>query len=176
MSVNSNDKTVLQAEMESFLKVSSAEISLSLKDSSESIKTLTKTFMEMVRDVHEIKVRLEALNVEPSAQLEKKELVQICDTYLDKVQSSTVGFQFYDKLTQRLSHNSKSMNKLMVMMDRGRAYDQDQWDLFNNDMKKRYNTEKDRLMYEALMDGESINSAIKLATDAKTEEGSVELF
>lgn len=176
MSLTDREQSVLEKEIEQFLKVSQAEINMSLKDSADSIKTLTKTFMEMVRDVHEIKVGLEALKVGPAEQATKADLVKICDTYLDKVQDSTVGFQFYDKLTQRLQHNVRSMNKLMVMFERHGGYDDQAWEQFRSDMKSRYNTEKDRLMFEALMEGQSIQEAINIASETKTGEGSVELF
>ncbi|MDH5300075.1 MAG: hypothetical protein OEW58_01780 [Gammaproteobacteria bacterium] len=176
MSMLERDQTVMEREIEQFLKVSQAEINLSLKDSAESIRELTKTFMDMVRDVHEIKVGLAGLKVAQTEQAAKANLEKICDTYLDKVQDSTVGFQFYDKLTQRLQHNVRSMNKMMQMLERQGGYDAAAWEQFRSDMKSRYNTEKDRLMFEALMEGKSIQTAISIAADARTGEGSVELF
>lgn len=175
-----SEQAVWEKELGTFLDVTTGEIKLSMKDASDSINNLTKTFMEMVRDVHEIKALTQALEKSPQDKESLKQIQKVCDTYLDKVQSGTVGFQFYDKLTQRLKHSADGMEKLRRMLSsQTDLEDTATWNDFRHDLKTRYNTEKDRQFYEALMNGSSIKEAISIALDAgerTKEEGSVELF
>lgn len=175
-----SEQPVWERELSTFLDVTTGEIKLSMKDAGDSINNLTKTFMEMVRDVHEIKALAQALEKAPQEKENLNQIQKICDTYLDKVQSGTVGFQFYDKLTQRLKHSADSMEKLRRMLgEQNDLEDVATWNEFRQDLKARYNTEKDRQFYEALMSGSSIREAISIALNAgerTKEEGSVELF
>lgn len=177
MTVTVDTRSELEKELDNFLKVCVGEINLSMKDSSQSIRTLTTTFMDMVGDVHKLKVGLEELNVSASEQSKKEELTKLCDSYLDKVQDGTVGFQFYDKLTQRLTHSTKSMKKLLSILSKsGDIEKPENWEKLRDEIRKGFNTEKDRKVFDALMEGETIKKAVNLAMDNQSEEGSVELF
>lgn len=179
MANNNALATVFEQEMGSFLELATGELKLSMKDASGSVQMLTQTFMEMVRDVHEIKAMAEEMKRQKDVN-NIEEIIKTCDGYLDKVQDGTTGFQFYDKLTQRLSHTSESMKQLSSMMkEPEKLKDENQWDSFKSELEKRYNTEADRKFYQAMMDGASIKEAIRIAMegrDKSADEGSVELF
>ncbi|MDH5544646.1 MAG: hypothetical protein OEZ43_03570 [Gammaproteobacteria bacterium] len=178
---NSSAQTdsIFEQEMSTFLQLANGEIRLSMKDASGSVQMLTRTFMEMVRDVHEIKALAEEMHRNPDAKnLEK--INTICDEYFNKVQESTVGFQFYDKLTQRLTHTTESIRQLQDMMQEPEQLkDTSTWKAFKEEVHRRYNTEADRRFFEAMMEGNSIKEAIRIATEGngKTKgTDSVELF
>ena len=171
-------ESIFEQEMSTFLQLATGELKLSMKDASGSVQMLTKTFMEMVRDIHEIKALAETMKAGKEDNL--AQIISTCDGYLDKVQEGTVGFQFYDKLTQRLSHTSESINKLHQLMQEPQKLQQPtEWDSFREDLQKRYNTEADRRFFDAMMEGTSIKEAIKMAMenrDQQNKEGDVELF
>ena len=171
--------SIFEKEMTSFLQLATGEIKLSMKDASGSVQMLTKTFMDMVRDVHEIKALAEAMEKNQKTD-NAKEINKICDGFLDKVQDGTTGFQFYDKLTQRLAHTSESIRELNTMIEQPNKHnDTSEWDSFKENLKSRYNTETDRQFYDALMQGSSIKEAIRIAMNSRDNtksEGSVELF
>lgn len=179
MTDNSALANVFEQELGSFLDLASGEIKLSMKDATGSIQMLTKTFMEMVRDVHEIKAIAEEMRREKDLN-RLEEIIKTCDGYLDKVQDGTTGFQFYDKLTQRLTHTSESMKQLRDLIEEPtKLQDEKQWLTFKNDLEKRYNTETDRKFFQAMMEGSSIKEAIRIALESRDKshgEGSVELF
>lgn len=172
--------SVMENELATFVDLVTGEIKLAMKDASDSVNTLTRTFMEMVRDVHEIKAVVESLDRNRQNGDKLESIQRICDTYLDKVQGGTVGFQFYDKLTQRLKHAADSLKSLRELSEQQGALQQpERWEAFRKDIKSRYNTEKDRKFYEALMEGATIKEAIRIALEAgerNKDEGSVELF
>lgn len=171
-------ESVFEQEMSTFLELANGELKLSMKDASGSVQMLTKTFMDMVRDVHEIKALAEEMKAGKGDQL--TEIIKTCDSYLDKVQDGTVGFQFYDKLTQRLTHTSESIKELRNMMQEPQKLQQsNEWESFRKNLQSRYNTEADRRFYEAMMEGSSIKEAIKIAMENRgdnNKKGDVELF
>lgn len=175
---NAAATTVFEQEMSTFLQLATGELKLSMKDASGSVQMLTKTFMEMVRDVHEIKALAQEMKAGKGDKL--SEIINTCDGYLDKVQDGTVGFQFYDKLTQRLSHTSESIKKLHTMMQEPeKLRESTEWDSFRKDLQQRYNTEADRAFFEAMMEGSSIKEAINIAMENRgnsDKKGDVELF
>ena len=178
MAQTNTAESVFEQEMSTFLQLATGELKLSMKDASGSVQMLTKTFMEMVRDVHEIKALAEEMKAGRGEKL--ADIIETCDSYLDKVQAGTVGFQFYDKLTQRLSHTSESIHKLHQMMQEPQKLQQStEWESFRKDLQQRYNTEADRRFFEAMMEGTSIKEAIKMAMENRqneSKEGDVELF
>lgn len=171
-----NNNFDINQELALFLKIAMGELKLAIREASSSVQTLTKTYMDMVREVHEIKAIAETANG-------KEGLVQIskvCDTYLDKVQEGTVGFQFYDKLSQRLCHTSDNMLALSDLAEKEQnLFDAKRWQAMLDTIRSRYNTEKDRNMFDAVMEGASIKEALRIATERgekKPAEGSIELF
>jgi hypothetical protein len=178
MANNKATATLFEQEMSSFLQLATGELKLSMKDASGSVQMLTKTFMEMVREVHEIKALAEEMKGGRGDNLEQ--IIKTCDDYLDKVQDGTVGFQFYDKLTQRLSHTSESIKRLHSLMQEPQKLNEStEWESFRKDLQRGYNTEADRRFFEAMMEGSSIKEAIKIAMGNNSKEnkaGDVELF
>ncbi|MDH5257101.1 MAG: hypothetical protein OEX07_03805, partial [Gammaproteobacteria bacterium] len=89
----------LNEELGQFLNLTSGEIKVSMREANGVVQTLTKTFMEMVGDVHEIQLAAEKLSDQGEDAKVKQQILAKCNAYLDKVQAGTVGFQFYDKMS-----------------------------------------------------------------------------
>lgn len=166
-----------QTELSKFLSLTTGEISLSMKEANEVVKNLTKTFMDMVRDVQDIRLIAAKLEDDSVNKELKQKILKSCDTYFDKVQAGTIGFQFYDKLTQRLIHTSDNIRQLKKMADEPTTLiDPAQWESLMGNIEKRYNMESDRALFHSLMDGSSVQEAVKLAAKNKSKTGEIELF
>ena len=167
-------------ELGQFLNLTSGEIKMSVREANEVVQTLTKTFMKMVGDVHEIQLAAEQLSGHGEDTEIKQKIIKKCEGYLDKVQEGTMGFQFYDKMTQRLNHTSGNIKKLIDMNEEPEAMmSKDKWDSLKQDIEQSYTMEEDRVLFKALMQGDSIQQAIRLATAAHNKQkdtGNVELF
>ena len=167
-------------ELGQFLNLASGEIKVSMREANGVVQTLTKTFMQMVGDVHEIQLAAEKLAAKGDDAAIKQEIIDKCNAYLDKVQDGTVGFQFYDKMTQRLNHTSGNLKKLMQMTEEPEALSSvEKWQALKQDIEQSYTMEEDRVLFKALMKGDSIQQAVRLAAEAQKkqqDEGGVELF
>ncbi len=165
------------SDLGKFLSLTTGEIKLSLKEANDVVQNLTKTFMDMVRDVQDIRLMADKLVDNEDNKELKKQILKSCDTYFDKVQSGTIGFQFYDKLTQRLTHTSENIKQLKKMSnDPASLVDPERWEKLMNDIEKRYNMESDRELFHSLMDGGSVKEAVNLAAENKNKTGEIELF
>lgn len=169
MSAQANDSLL------TFLSLMIGELKLSMKDASGSVNELTKTFMDMVRDVHEIKACAERGAKQKDSQAVLQEIIAISNTFLDKVQAGTVGFQFYDKMSQRITHASNSMQQSLKLLEE--ESDSTKWEQLRKDIERQYNTEQDRALYNSIMQGKSIKEAVELATSKQGKSANnVELF
>jgi len=170
----------LSQELNLFLTLATGEIKVSMKEASQVVQQLTKTFMEMVLEVHKIKVAAEQLQGNGKDQAFKKEILDTCNNYLDKVEAGTVGFQFYDKMTQRLSHTSGNIKQLIALTEKPeQLLDKQSWQTLKTNIEKSYNMEEDRALFQALMQGDSIQNAITMASEVhkqKQNSDNIELF
>ncbi|HEC13645.1 MAG TPA: hypothetical protein ENI80_10450 [Acidiferrobacteraceae bacterium] len=174
----SPDNGLLVQELALFMDISSGELKLAMNDAGGTMRQLIQTFMTMVTDVQEIKILAEALNKKSAANTGVNEIIGACDKYLDKVQAGTVGFQFYDKLTQRLRHASKSMQRVKDLLHApDQLNDESAWQVLKDDIHQRYNTEEDRKLYQAIIEGLSIDDALsKASKQGKKKKKDIELF
>jgi len=175
---DNNDKTSGHEAMKLLLSLVAGELKLSVKDATGSVQSLTKTFMDMVNDVHLMLTEVEKAKASGEKDQALEAINKLGHQFLDKVQDGTIGFQFYDKLTQRLTHSTVTLKSAANLLKDEDAYkDSGAWAHFRKDMRSRYNTEQDRAMFESLMSGKTIKEAVRLANDApRGKTGEVDLF
>ena len=169
------ENNVVNEELGQFLNLTSGEIKVSMREANGVVQTLTKTFMEMVGDVAEIQLAAEKLSDNGENAEIKRQILTKCTAYLDKVQAGTVGFQFYDKMTQRLNHTSGNIAKLIKMTEKPESMSSsEKWKALKHDIEQSYTMEEDRVLFNALMKGDSIQEAVRLATEAQKEQQMVD--
>jgi len=102
------------------LNLAVAQIEMSMKDGDQSVNTLIDSFTTMSGSIQVIEL---AANDLPDDSQDKGYLSRIRDVITSnsemvslKMQEAIVAFQFYDKLTQRLSHVSSSLSALAVLV------------------------------------------------------------
>lgn len=162
--------------MEKMHDLIAGEIKLAAKEASRSVNELTKTFMDMVKDVHNILAQLELLGNEQAAVAGKQAINDTCNEFLNKVQAGTVGFQFYDKLTQRLYHATRTLGTVNKQVLNEESFaDAAAWQVVWQDMEARYNTEQDREMHALVMEGKPVKEALNLA-EQSGNKSDIELF
>ena len=169
--MKSNQVQAVNEELGQFLNLTSGEINVSVREANGIVQTLTKTFMEMVGDVHEIQLAASKMSDTGKDAEIKQQIIGKCNAYLDKVQAGTVGFQFYDKMTQRLNHTTGNIKKLIEMTEKPEAMaSTDNWKALKHDIEQSYTMEEDRVLFKALMKGDSIKEAVRLASEAQKEQ------
>lgn len=178
MESNSNQPDLDWSQVKETVKlltVSVAQVEKGMREGDSSINTLASSFSSLVEDVSEIRRLLSSLN--PCE--EKEPALALCAASQQKIQSSIVAFQFYDRLQQSLSHVSESLRGLSLLVETPeRLYNPKEWENFQTEIRDRYTMESEKIMFDAILQGKSLDEAIQLASesDEKDEGDDIELF
>ncbi len=156
------------------LTVSVALVQSSMKEGDSSVNTLTDSFTSMVGHMHAISGILSKL--EPGE--EREQALQHCSATSDKIQSSIVAFQFYDRLQQCLDHVTNSLDGLSQLIGNPqRLYNPMEWQKFQDEIRSRYTMESEKVMFDAILAGKTMEEAVSLAAKVEEdEEEDIELF
>jgi hypothetical protein len=146
------------------LGITIAQIRTSLSDSNSDIDTLSSTFAQIADNVLTIHDSAKSIScVEPKDQLEL-ELIQAASSAAKaKISAAVVDFQFFDRLHQRLTHVTKSLDDMSALIrNPDRLQDPAAWMELQSNLHNSYSMESERLMFASIMDGSSIEDAIAL--------------
>ena len=160
------------------LAISHIEESMHVGD--ESVETLTDSFTTMAGNVQSIQRTIEELPSSVNHDL-INELTEKCNSIKAQVHSAIVAFQFYDRMVQKLSHVSHSMDAMTdLIIDQSRLFNPHEWSALQEKIRSRYTMESERLMFDALMNGSSVEEALKIAMEhehgAKGKVGEIDMF
>ena len=160
------------------LNLAVAQITASLTEGDDSIDTLGYSFTSMaggIKAVEELVDSIpEAAGEEISHAIKGK-----CDELSSRVEAAIVAFQFYDKITQRLSHVCHSLDSLAELVADGeRLFHPYEWTALQSQIRSKFTMERDRYMFDVMMKGASVDEAIMLTKKhyQEKEEDNVELF
>ncbi len=154
-----------------------AQIEQGMRDGDDSVTTLAELFMAMMNNAEEIQASAKKL---PDG-LEKSLVVANYKDITEKMHKAIVTFQFYDKLAQRLTHVSESLRHLTDLIAAPhRLFNPFEWRDLQELIKSNYNIATDRAMFEAILNGVTIEDAMRMGELAETREdgehNDVELF
>ena len=84
--------------------------------------------------------------------------------YLESdIQGAVVAFQFHDRTTQRLDHVCKNLDRLGVLISSPESlYNPEHWKAFQDQIKGSYSMESERIMFEHILQGQSIEQALQI--------------
>ena len=156
------------------LNLAVAQISGAMRDGDESVNVLTRSFTSMMNQIGSMGEA--AKNIPPSE--EREFIQQSCSHVSGHMQHAVIAFQFYDKLSQRLNHLSNSLASFAKLMSSNKLiHDPDAWHLLQEDIKAKYTMETDKAMFDAILDGKTVEEALHhLADNKKDQEDDIELF
>lgn len=157
------------------LILSAVQVEDMMNESDLSVNTLTESFTSIVEHMQAINDHLLALD---SCGI-RDEALACCAETTDKIQASIVAFQFYDRMQQCLQHvtlNLKGLSELVE--DQRRLYNPEEWRQFQSQIRSRYTMESEKLMFDAIVKGKSVQEAlaIKNAHQEEDESDNIELF
>ena len=156
------------------LTVSVAQVDSGMKEGDASVNTLTESFTLLVGHVNEISGLLNSI----SPCDERDTALEHCAETSQKIQASIIAFQFYDRLQQSLSHVSESLKGLTDLVESpARLYNPAEWKKFQKEIRDRYTMESEKVMFDAILAGKSIDEAVLLASHTDdTDDDEIELF
>ncbi len=160
------------------LELSAGQIEHAMKDSNTSVEVLTDSFTSMAGYLGSMSDVMDSLPDDGDAGEKKAEMQRMALNVTGMVQQSIIAFQFYDKLTQRLSHvchSLASMNDLVA--DRQRLYSPSEWVALQQKIRSKYTTAEEHALFEAVMEGVPVQEALdRYMNDMKDKGDDIELF
>ncbi len=146
-------------ETVTMLDLAVTQLGWTLRDGDQSVVTLTQSFASMVKTVEEIVAVAATIPDGESKQL----ILNHGQSILQRVHEAIVAFQFYDKLSQRLNHAADSLTEMRHLVnDPTRLYEPNEWQALQGHIRARYTTEADKLMFDSVLQGASLEEAIAI--------------
>ncbi len=163
-------------ETSKLLNLSAGQVEDMLNTADVSVNTLTESFTSIVEHMQTIYNHLQDLEETSS----REEALRCCVETSDRIQSSIIAFQFYDRLQQCLYHVTSNLKGLSSLVESPeRLYNPFEWHKFQMEIRSRYTMESERIMFDAILQGKTIEEAlaIKLAVELEqNEDDDIELF
>jgi hypothetical protein len=157
------------------LTVSVAQVEGSMKAGDESVSALADSFTNMVDDMKNIHEILSGLQQSES----RDNALQHCEATQQRINSAIVAFQFYDRLQQCLQHVSNNLKGLSIIIDTPhRLYNPAEWHKFQESIRSQYTMESEKVMFDAIHQGKSVDEALAMFQQANqlSDEDEIELF
>ncbi len=149
------------------LNLAVAQVTASMQEGDESVDTLGNSFTEMATAIKAMEKMAVDLPDDDESTL-KQDLNDKCVNLSDKIQNAIVAFQFYDRITQRLSHVCNSLESLSELVANDeRLFQPGEWSELQKQIRSKFTMESDRVMFDALMQGKTVEDV--LAMNAQTE-------
>jgi len=151
------------------LKLAVAQISMSLKESSSSIESLIGSITGMAGCIRHIE---QPGNV---AATDTKEQCTLAGEYM---QQAVSAFQFYDRLTQRITHIKENLREIIKVVEAPGQQHASMWKSLQEKVLSVYSLEQEQRMYQALLHGISAENVITNSPEAaaQTKNNDIELF
>lgn len=166
------------------LNLAVAQLEQSMSEGNASVTTLSSSFTALAENLGDIQSSIKEMNeVDESANKLKNVVESTAANALDKVHSSIIAFQFYDKLSQRLDHVSLSLSSLSQLIgDPNALYSPMEWKKLQEHIRSKYTMEEERQMFDNVISGMPIDDALlvfkeaKIAANEEADEDDIELF
>lgn len=156
------------------LNLSAVQVDVLMQDSELSVNTLTESFTDIVESMQKINHHLLSLD----ASDDSNQALVCCLETKDKIQRAIIAFQFYDRMQQCLQHVTSNLRGLSKLVENPeRLYNPNEWRGFQGRIRSRYTMESEKMMFDAILQGQSVDDAIA-AKDAHqhSQSNNIELF
>jgi hypothetical protein len=157
------------------LILSAIQVEDMLNESDVSVNTLTESFTSIVEHMQSINDHLLSLD---SCEI-RDEAITCCAETTGKIQASIIAFQFYDRMQHCLQHVTSNLKGLSELVENpNRLYNPAEWRQFQHEIRSRYTMESEKLMFDAIVQGKTVQEAlsIKNAHQEDDQSDNIELF
>lgn len=139
-----------------------AQIKCTMTDGDTSIESLGAVFSDISKSINTL--RDAARDAQAGDAGDLADVVQSNTEAAGKCLSSAVtSLQFYDRVSQRLDHVTQGLHMLGDLLgDCERRTNPKAWEEIQNEVKESYSLDCERLMFEQIMLGASIEQALEL--------------
>ncbi|MCO4799804.1 MAG: hypothetical protein KC484_11330 [Colwelliaceae bacterium] len=166
------------------LNLAVAQLEQSMREGNASVATLSSSFTALATNLNDIQSSVSNMDeVEENSEKMKMIVQGSATTALDKVHTSIIAFQFYDKLSQRLNHVSQSLTSLSSLIaDPDSLYSPSEWRKLQESIRSKYSMEVERKMFDNVVSGMPIEEALlafkqdQSLINPEEDEDDIELF
>lgn len=162
------------------LNLSMAQVELAMHDSTSSVGELTDSFTSIsgaLSAIHEVANKLPDT---PEVQPAKSEIDNLVGEVDGKIGQAIVAFQFYDRMSQRLSQVCRNLEDLGVLVNEpSRLYNPYAWVALQQKIRSKFVTEDDKYMFDKLLETRDVKLALDELVRRKRvqkPDGDIELF
>jgi hypothetical protein len=143
------------------LELAAGQIDAAMTESSSSVDVLTGTFTAMAGSLAAIRAGLAGLPDDGAVGERKAALLADAREVDGTAQQAIIAFQFYDRLSQRLSHVCHSLADLSSLVaDGDRALRRDEWVKLQESIRSKYTSAEEREMFEAALAGVPVRETV----------------
>jgi len=156
-----------------------AQIEIAMRESDDSVEHLTNAFTTMMSYENVIAMAVDELPDDEETRGVRETIKYNADMVTQEMQGAIVAFQFYDKLTQRLSHVGSSIEGLSeIVNDVAKIYSPLEWSKLQQQIKSKYSMREEHEMFENVMQGADVRDAVRQynETHKKDLEDDIEFF
>ncbi|MEW5789441.1 MAG: hypothetical protein AB1899_16475 [Pseudomonadota bacterium] len=159
------------------LNLAVAQIEVAMRDSSGSVEVLTNSFTGMYGNLMAL---VEAVHTLPESPV-KQAIQDTGEAVSGQMQHAIVAFQFYDRLAQRLTHVTRSLDDLTaIVSEPAKLYNPFAWHALQQKIRSRYTMEDEKLMFDTLLATGNVQVALDQYVNSKHQQAGdasdIELF
>ena len=157
------------------INVAVSRIEHAMIEGNDSFTSLSQSFVGIANSAKQISDEVQQLD---NSSPQHESISQNCNKISEQVESSIIAFQFYDRLSQRMSLVSKTLNSLTEILKHPDKKDiQDEWIALQNTIRSKYTLDADQEMFDSVLKGTSIEDALKEAVKKiEQEDDDIEFF
>ena len=147
------------------LDLAVAHLRMAMTEGDDPVADLGDAIPSLAADTQAIREAIGRLRGAGEAVGDADAIVERCEDMERTMHAAIVSFQFYDRLIQRLSHVRDSLTALGALIgDSARVSSPGAWQDLRQMIWSSYSMESERVMFDALMDGASVEQALALLT------------
>lgn len=158
------------------LNLAIAQLEVAMRDSGGSVEVLTDSFTGMYGNLMGL---VEATQGLPDSPV-KQSIQALGAGVSGQMQQAIIAFQFYDRLSQRLAHVSRSLEQLGgIVGDPTRLYNPSAWHALQEHIRSKYSMEDEKVMFDTVLRTGDVQQALEQYVARKQQEAGssdVELF
>lgn len=162
------------------LNLAISHIEESMHVGEDSVDALTDSFTTMAGNIQSIQESIEELP-ESTSSLLTDEIKDKCHSLKTQVHTAIIAFQFYDRMIQKLTHVSHSMDAMGdLIVEPAKLFNPHEWKALQEKIRSRYTMESERVMFDTLMNGSTVQEALEAAAkydqEIKEKGSDIDLF
>lgn len=151
------------SETVTMLYLAVCQIETSVCDSNKSVSHLTTSFTQLAEHSMTLNQRIQSLPDNSDLSIIKRETATASAEMQANINESVEAFQFYDRISQRLDHVARGLERMCdIVCEPEKREDPQCWQQIQNEVRSSYSMEAEKIMFEHILKGASVKEALEI--------------